>query len=298
MTSQEREPITEGEVYSRPKTIMRDGAAPCMALTALLLGVVVVGSTAVGISLAAFNPSPEANATTSSPIKKSTPEEHRKLLPDAAGQEWTFRSENLSEDVWQVKSSFSWADAAEGLANGSLGTRLNEQLSLSPHPSFYWETPPLTSATAATTPFQFVTVRAHSLEGLRADSTPFAKQLTGCVGDARSFANIGGDAQLVSPCSPLDGLVPSSHAHLAAFVRSSSAQQQRTFWRELGSTVQRTLRARGHLPTWVSTAGDGVPWLHVRLDSQPKYYKYSPFQQFVSVSRRLGFRRAAKLQSV
>jgi hypothetical protein len=30
---------------------------------------------------------------------------------------------------------------------------------------------------------------------------------------------------------------------------------------------------------WLSTAGMGVSWLHVRLDSSLKYYGYKPFKQ-------------------
>ena len=33
-------------------------------------------------------------------------------------------------------------------------------------------------------------------------------------------------------------------------------------------------------PLWVSTCGLGVYWLHVRLDSFPKYYRYAPYQTF------------------
>ena len=28
---------------------------------------------------------------------------------------------------------------------------------------------------------------------------------------------------------------------------------------------------------WMSTEGSGVPWLHVRLDSRPKYYKHHEY---------------------
>ena len=30
--------------------------------------------------------------------------------------------------------------------------------------------------------------------------------------------------------------------------------------------------------TWLSTSGLGVYWLHVRLDSYPKYYTYRPYK--------------------
>ena len=34
-------------------------------------------------------------------------------------------------------------------------------------------------------------------------------------------------------------------------------------------------------PVWVSTNGDGVAWLHVRIDERPKYYAYAPYRKFL-----------------
>ena len=36
------------------------------------------------------------------------------------------------------------------------------------------------------------------------------------------------------------------------------------------------ITVRVHL--WVSTSGLGVYWLHVRLDSYPKYYQHAPYK--------------------
>ncbi len=35
----------------------------------------------------------------------------------------------------------------------------------------------------------------------------------------------------------------------------------------------------GAMPVWLSTAGAGVSWLHVRLDTRPKYYHHGPYRQ-------------------
>jgi len=34
----------------------------------------------------------------------------------------------------------------------------------------------------------------------------------------------------------------------------------------------------GPRPPWVSTAGMGVPWLHARLDTRPKYFRHAPYR--------------------
>ena len=33
-------------------------------------------------------------------------------------------------------------------------------------------------------------------------------------------------------------------------------------------------------PVWLSTEGSGVPWLHVRMDSRPKYYHTREFKDW------------------
>ena len=36
----------------------------------------------------------------------------------------------------------------------------------------------------------------------------------------------------------------------------------------------------GPLPVWLSTAGGGVDWLHMRLDERPKYYRHLPWRNW------------------
>ncbi len=36
--------------------------------------------------------------------------------------------------------------------------------------------------------------------------------------------------------------------------------------------------AVGAAPRWLNTSGLGVPWLHVRIDSRPKYITYRPYR--------------------
>ena len=304
--SQEREPITEGgdgdaeASVDQPKSIIRDGAAPCMALTALLVGVAIVGSVAVGIAIAAFDP-PEipapSNVTIARHNKPTTANVEggvRSLSPKSDAS-WAFSSEwQDGASVWHVTSEFTWASAVAGLKNGTIGPLLTRQLARSPHAgeAYYFETPPLTLATAAATPFRFVTVRAPPLVGLQPDATPFSQPLAGCeTGGARAFDSLGGDAVLVAPCA--DG-ARSSHAHLGAFVRAASEAEQLALWREVGAALDRTLRSRGDAPTWVSTEGSGVSWLHIRLDSSPKYYHHFPFRRAATSSRRLGARRTGR----
>ena len=41
------------------------------------------------------------------------------------------------------------------------------------------------------------------------------------------------------------------------------------------------IRRLGTAPVWLSTAGAGVSWLHVRLGDRPKYYGHAPYRQAI-----------------
>jgi hypothetical protein len=141
-----------------------------------------------------------------------------------------------------------------------------------PFTAFRWETPALTAATV-TRPFEFVLLDSPDLAG-----RPDPKAFAGHFGAAPAsgvvvFPNLGGDALLVVPC-PL--AAPSAYGHLAAFVREAPEPQRHALWEAVGAAMTRQLGAR---PLWLSTAGAGVPWLHVRLDDRPKYYGHAPYRQ-------------------
>merc|ERR1712187_583010 len=92
-----------------------------------------------------------------------------------------------------------------------------------------------------------------------------------------SFLNLGGDARLVSPLELGDR---EQYGHIAAFVRNAAAKEQQGFWAQVGSAMERVLEERMSRPTWLSTEGSGVPWLHVRLDTRPKYYHTAEYKSF------------------
>lgn len=72
------------------------------------------------------------------------------------------------------------------------------------------------------------------------------------------------------PKAPAD-----AYAHLAVFVRHGPSAQIHALWASIGPAVRQRLDER---PLWLSTAGSGVAWLHLRLDSRPKYCAYSPYR--------------------
>jgi hypothetical protein len=192
---------------------------------------------------------------------------------------WKFRSEELrggcglrfAVDLGARPATF--ADVLRGWQGDAAFRALcSAWLAGAPYAAFRWETPPVTAATA-TRPFEFVVLDSPGL-ATRPDPGAFAEHFAGAAeAGVVVFPNLGGDALLVVPC-PL--AAPSAYGHLAAFVRAAPEPQRHALWQAVGGAMARRLCAN---PVWLSTAGAGVAWLHVRLDDRPKYYGFGPYRQ-------------------
>ena len=137
--------------------------------------------------------------------------------------------------------------------------------------AFFWETPPVTDKTLGR-PFEFVLVQSTSLAHLQPDPSPFMQHFSSHPSKTvLTFPNLGGDAILVVPAPLAD---QACYTHLAQFLRSAPASQVDAFWSSIGSAMEKRISSR---PIWLSTAGMGVSWLHLRLDSRPKYYRHAPY---------------------
>jgi hypothetical protein len=134
-----------------------------------------------------------------------------------------------------------------------------------------WECPPVRTASLSR-PFECVFLASPSLAGMRPEPEVFAQHFRPDR-SVVTFANLGGDAVLVAPCPAGDGR---DFSHLARFVRTAAPEQQDALWKSVGEAM--TARV-GTVPVWLSTAGHGVAWLHVRLDSTPKYYRHDAYRR-------------------
>jgi hypothetical protein len=151
--------------------------------------------------------------------------------------------------------------------------QFNQILKDSPFQAFFWEVKPITIDTL-NDDFEFVMVNSQILQRIQANSSRFEKYFE--KGKfVVAFLNLGGDAQLIVP-TPQTGLEP--YAHLAKFVRHAPELQINIFWKTVGEELGKNL---GESPKWLSTAGLGVSWLHVRIDSRPKYYRYQPYRKII-----------------
>ncbi len=148
----------------------------------------------------------------------------------------------------------------------------SDTLAASPFAAFFWEHPPLTSE-RFDGDAEFVLIESASLAKMEPDSGPFEQHFAGQLeSDVITFPNLLGDAVLVVP-RPIAAI--GAYPHLATFVRNAPNSQVAALWNATGKALRETLNPR---PTWLSTAGLGVSWLHLRLDAYPKYYRYEPYK--------------------
>jgi hypothetical protein len=139
-----------------------------------------------------------------------------------------------------------------------------------PFSAYRWETPSLTNNTSDR-PFEFVLINSPGL-ARRADIKSFAEHFQKSA-EAVQFTNLSGDAILVVPCPHGP---ETAYVHLAAFVREAPRAQCHQLLRLLAQTTLSRMSAKA---VWLSTAGAGVAWLHVRLDDRPKYYHHKPYAE-------------------
>jgi hypothetical protein len=172
-------------------------------------------------------------------------------------------------------------------------SQLSEIIASSSYDSLLFEVPGCTWWSSAEKPFEFVLVNQPSLK-VFAEGNPdryafeehFAKaQSCRSNGDGNpsvcSFPNLGRDATLISPL-PQPNINDTTYSHLSSFIRNAPKEQISQFWKLCAKTYIDELkykheRYNEHVGTWFSTNGMGVAWLHLRLDSVPKYYSYHPF---------------------
>ena len=135
---------------------------------------------------------------------------------------------------------------------------------------FCWETPPVVLENLGDE-HEFAVIRSEAHARLRQNWTPFSEHFrNGNL--AVSFLNLGKNGIMIAPQPDrsFDG------GSIASFLKTASDERVIALWQLVGKEM---IKRVNNVPIWLSTAGLGVSWLHVRLDSKPKYYRYSTYKQ-------------------
>lgn len=189
---------------------------------------------------------------------------HRQLIGGNRGEILTIDAGEHALTVAEMIAG--WRD------NESFRAFFMAELAATDYPAFFWEMPPVERSTLSD-PFACAVIRGGALARMQGDDTDFAEHLNAGSALVTAFRNLGGDALLIAP-RKISGT--ECYGHLAAFLRRAPPEQQHALFRLLALKTEELL-AEGRR-FWVSTAGLGVPWVHVRLDSYPKYYQHRPYR--------------------
>jgi len=167
-----------------------------------------------------------------------------------------------------------WSEIRNGLErDADLRAVMTEAIRSADADALYWECRPWPTDTDPL--FEMVIIPTTAMVKRKTDGSAFEEHFARSESLVHTFPSLRGDAELVVP-APLGRT--DAHGHLASWIRSADPQQVEAVWIALANAIQdwRT-HERGTL--WVSTAGGGVPWLHFRLDSRPKYYKHVAYRR-------------------
>lgn len=209
-------------------------------------------------------------------------------------------SKNESDNNYEAVTIRSWMTivySGNPIGNQA-AAELSKVIASSPFDSVLFETPGCNWLNSAIKPFEFALVNQPSLKAFaegNPDRHAFEEYFTSqscssSENDGRgdrdplavcAFPNLGKDATLISPL-PQSGINDATYSHLASFIRKAPQEQVTQFWKLsartlIGELKHKHERINDYAGTWFSTNGMGVAWLHLRIDSLPKYFSYVPF---------------------
>lgn len=191
---------------------------------------------------------------------------------------WEWRTQThpnrslIAASILRAGSAISFAQVLEGWSDSpafrAFWVRCLKRVPLE---AYNWELPPLNSA-ALDRAFECVFVENRELAQAQPDRKAFAEHFAAArMSAAAVFENPGRDAVLIAPCPRGES---GAYTHLGSFVRHAPVEQVEHIWRELALTLHKRI---DQTPLWLSTAGMGVSWLHLRIDTRPKYYRHQPY---------------------
>jgi hypothetical protein len=207
-------------------------------------------------------------------------------FPVASGTRFNVECSRSSVDGKDEQvEALTWGCALEMLKNSATAPELADELTRTiasdPHDALYFECSPVSSKSLAESLFEFVLMDAPQLLSMSPQPNAFDEHPPEGQSLVRSFKNLGRDATLVSPCF-LSGSALEEYIHIASFCRMKGTEARRQalqLWSLSAAELERSLRAAApETRFWLSTSGTGIGWLHVRIDSQPKYYTYQPYR--------------------
>ena len=119
--------------------------------------------------------------------------------------------------------------------------------------------------------FEFVLIKRFGIN--KCDKKMFHEKFNNC--DKQKiivFESLGRDAILVVPC-PIKN---KNFSNLKTFTKNADEEHQILLWKQINKEMINLLNHKKKF--WLSTHGDAINYLHVRLDFYPKYFVYKKYK--------------------
>jgi len=138
--------------------------------------------------------------------------------------------------------------------------------------AFFWEHPGLTQKTIERS-YECILQKSKTLDRGTINEKAFEDYIhTADV--AVDFLNLGKSARLVIPTKKSEAEI---YKHFGSFIFNAENDQIQALFNRIGTIVQQEIKEKPMI--WLNTAGMGVIWLHVRMDTKPKYYKTKNYKR-------------------
>jgi len=138
--------------------------------------------------------------------------------------------------------------------------------------AFYWEHPAIKKEFLEKR-YECILQRSKPLEHLPSNESAFKEHIHS-VDQVVDFMNLGKNARLVVPTKRTDKEI---YNHLGKFMRLAENEQVIEVFKRIGTTMFEEIEKEKLI--WLNTAGLGVIWLHIRMDTRPKYYKTKKYKE-------------------
>ena len=129
--------------------------------------------------------------------------------------------------------------------------------------SVFWETSAIQPGAQNTYKERMINASSALPMDMTSDTSSFSQHIS--TNRPVAFNSNSGSRLVIPPDNSRN------FAHIGAFYKNARVIDVIDFWKKVASEVRRELARTGG-PLYVSTHGRGVPWLHVRIESSPRYY--------------------------
>lgn len=151
-----------------------------------------------------------------------------------------------------------------------IGSFINLLTTLNTFDSYYIEFSPTIFNSLDHVTFQFVLTKTGGFSSTPDIHTFGIEKLNTNTDDIIWFPNPSNTALLVVPCYnqsfPMDDYI-----HIGKFMKSSNIKQKQNLVIKIFELYFEMLEQNQTKKLWLSTHGKGVAWLHVRIDTIPRY---------------------------